>query len=182
MVWKAPMTAVAGALFSANDWNEFVRDNLNQTAPALATAASQIFVSTGVNAITVRVPATARVETSQSTSSSTYTNLATVGPAITVTTGTIAIVSFAAHMQNNLSDNACIASVQVSGASSVAASDNWAIVTDGVPANQAIRIGMTHVFSGLTAGSNTFTMKYRRGAGSSSTPSFSLREINVIPL
>jgi hypothetical protein len=173
------MTAVAGATFTAAEFNQFVRDNLNETAPAKATAASQLFVSTGANAITTRVPSQATVVTSEPTSTGTYTNLATPGPAVTVTCGTIAIVSFAASHANNTINSASLSSVEVSGASSVAASDNWCILTDGTPANQFTRQGVTHVFSGLTAGSNTFTMKYRAG---SNTASFQFREISVIPL
>lgn len=173
------MTAVAGATFTAAQFNQYVRDNLNQTAPALATAASQLFVSTGANAITTRVPTTASVSTSESTTSTSFTDLATPGPSVTVTCGTIAIVGFAASQSNNTLDHACLSSVEVSGASSVAASDNWAILTDGVTAGNFVRYGMTHVFTGLTAGSNTFKMKYRAG---STTATYQFREIFVIPL
>jgi hypothetical protein len=173
------MTAVAGATFTAAQFNQYVRDNLNQTAPALATTASQLFVSTGANAIATRVPTTASVATVQSTASTSFTDLATVGPAVTVTCGTIALVWFAAAMANASSDAQCNASVGVSGATSVAASDVWALTSDGVTAGNYIRYGTTHAFTGLTAGSNTFTMKYRAG---SSTASYQRREIIVLPL
>lgn len=179
MAWSAPMTAVAGATFTAAQFNQYVRDNLNQTAPALATTASQIFVSTGANAITTRVPSTARVNTQEFTTSDTYTDLATTGPAVTVTCGTIAMVWFAASQANNNADAACFSSVAVSGASSVAASDDWCILTDGITAGNFVRNGAFHVFTGLTAGSNTFTMKYRRG---SITANYKAREIAVLPL
>lgn len=179
MAWSAPMTAVAGATFTAAQFNQYVRDNLNQTAPALATTASQLFVSTGANAIATRVPSTATVTTSESTTTTSYTDLATAGPSITVTCGTIAMVWFAASQANNVADHACLTSVEVSGASSVTASDNWAILSDGVTAGNFIRYGMAHAFTGLTAGSNTFKMKYRAG---STTASFQFRELLVLPL
>lgn len=179
MTWSAPMTAVAGATFSAAEFNQYVRDNLNETAPAKATAASQLFVSTGANAITTRSPSTARVNTSQSTASTSYVDLATPGPSLSVATGTIAIVSFAASQANNTLNSACLCSVAVSGASSVAASDDWCILSDGVQAGNFVRYGMTHVFTGLTPGTNIFTMKYRAG---SNTASFQAREISIIPL
>lgn len=179
MTWSAPMTAVAGATFTSAQFNQYVRDNLNETAPAKATAASQIFVSTGANAIVTRTPTTATILTSESTASTTYVDLATAGPIVTVATGTIAIVAFAASQQNNTANCANLSSVAVSGASSVAASDNWSVVTDGLPAGQAIRAGTMHIFTGLTAGTNTFTMKYRAG---SNTSSYQQRELNVIPL
>lgn len=179
MAWSAPMTAVAGATFTAAQFNQYVRDNLNSTAPALATAASQIFVSTAVNAIAARVPTSASVSTAQGTTTTTYTDLATVGPAITVTTGTIAIVMFASGMSTSVNDTTALASVAVSGASSVAANDAWSIQMDGITAGNVVRYSGVHIFTGLTPGSNTFTMKYRAGAN---TSTFRNREINIIPL
>jgi hypothetical protein len=179
MAWSAPMTAVAGATFTAAQFNQYVRDNLNQTAPALASAASQIFVSTGANAIAVRVPTTARVNTPQSTASTSYVDLGTIGPTITVTTGTIAIVTFAADTANSASNSLAKSSVAVSGATTVAASDDWNLSFDGNTAGNFSRAAMVHIFTGLTAGSNTFTMKYGVGSG---TGTFQRREINVIPL
>lgn len=179
MAWSAPMTAIAGATFTAAQFNQYVRDNLNQTAPALATAASQLFVSTGANAIAARTPATARVDTSQSTALTSYVDLATVGPALTATTGTIAIIMFAAEVANATANSLAKCSVAVSGATTVAASDNWTLSFDGNAAGNFSRAAMIHVFTGLTQGSNTFTMKYAVG---SSTGTFKNREINIIPL
>lgn len=180
MAWSAPMTAVAGATFTAAQFNQYVRDNFNETAVAKASAASQIFVSTGPNALAARVPSTALVATTQtSASGAVYADLATPGPAITVVTGTIAIVLFNVSMSNSSVNSATFASVTVSGASSVAASDAWCLLFDGNAANNFSRCGAAHVFTGLTAGSNTFTLKYKTGSG---TGSYSNREINVIPL
>lgn len=179
MTWSAPMTAVAGATFTAAQFNQYVRDNLNETAPAKATAASQIPVSTGANAIAMRTPSTATVLTAQSTAVTSYTDLTTVGPSITATTGTIAIVWFAAALSTNTTNSQSLCSVAVSGASTVAASDNWAAFSDGIAAGNFVRFGQTHVFTGLTIGSNTFTMKYRAG---SNTATFQWREISVLPL
>src|SRR5690606_12967068 len=44
MAWSAPMTAVSGSVFTAAQFNQFVRDNLNETAPARATTAGAHFV------------------------------------------------------------------------------------------------------------------------------------------
>lgn len=180
MAWSAPMTAVAGATFTASQFNQYVRDNFNETAVAKASAASQIFVSTGPNALAARVPSVASVATAQTTSSTSFTDLVTVGPAITVTTGTIAIVMFSASMAHSLSNNETACSVAVSGASSVAASNSWQLSFDGNTATNFSRGTGAHIFTGLTAGSNTFTMKYRVGANPTGT--YQLRELNVIPL
>jgi len=179
MAWSAPMTAVAGSTFTAAQFNQYVRDNLNETAPAKATAASQLFVSTGVNAIVARVPSTASLATNETTTSTSYVNLATPGPSISVATGTIAIVLYACEIANNTNNSLTKCSVEVTGASSVAPSDAWCLSMDGNAANNYSRGAMCHVFTGLTAGTNTFNIKYAVG---SNTGSFKNREINVIPL
>jgi hypothetical protein len=174
------MTAVAGAVFSAAQFNQYVRDNLNETAPAKATAASQLFVSTGVNSIVARVPSSNYIDTQQSTTSTSYADLATPGPSITVDTGTIAIVLFSAASAASANDSAMLCSVAVSGASSVASSDARSLTIDGATANNYIRTSQFHIFTGLTAGSNTFKMQYR--VTSAVTGSWRQREIAVIPL
>lgn len=173
------MTAVAGATFTAAAFNQYVRDNLNETAPAKASAASQLFVSTGPNAIAVRVPTTASVATEESTTTQSYTDLNTPGPTVTVTTGTIAIVAFAAGMKVAATDNSSWVSAYVSGASTVAASDAWSIQADGITAGNYVRYGMVRAFTGLTPGVNTFGLQYKAGASNSS---YRFREITVIPL
>lgn len=179
MAWTAPMTAVAGATFSAAQFNTNIRDNLNETAPAKASAASQVPVSTGANAIAMRTPTTARVDTNETTTSTTYVDLATPGPSVSVTSGTIALVWFAAEIANNTNNSLAKCSVEVSGASSVAVSDLWTLSMDGNAANNYSRGSMMHTFTGLTPGTNTFKMKYAVG---SNTGSFKTREINVFPL
>lgn len=180
MAWTAPMTAVAGSTFTAAAFNAHVRDNLQETAPAKATAPSQLFVSTGPNAIATRVPTQNYVGTSEATTSTAYADLATPGPSVTVTTGTIAIVLFSAAVSTSVSDSASCSSVRVSGASSVAANDAWAIQADGISAGNYIRYAMAHFFTGLVPGVNTFTLQYR--VSSSNPATFRQRELSVIPL
>jgi hypothetical protein len=177
MSWTAPMTAVANTAFTAAQFNTHIRDNLNETAVAKATAANNLFVSTGANALAERVPSSHTVSTSQSTTSTSYTDLATTGPTFTVTTGTKALIWFAAAVQHNTTDIACFASVAVSGATTVAASDAWCIANPSRLTDS--RLASLHMFTGLTAGSNTFTMKYRVPSG---TGNFANREIVGIPL
>lgn len=179
MAWTAPMTAVAGSTFTASQFNTNIRDNLNETAPAKATAASQVPVSTGANAIAMRVPATARVDANETTTSTSYVDLATPGPLVSVVSGTIALVWFAVEIANNTSNSLAKCSVEVSGASTVAVSDAWMLSMDGNAANNYSRGSMCHVFTGLAPGTNTFKLKYAVG---SNTGSFKTREINVFPL
>jgi len=122
--------------------------------------------------------ATATVETSENTSSGSYTNLTTSGPAVTVTTGTKALVIVGAKL-NTSADNTGLMSFEVSGATTSAAADTNALAlykTGGagltVTASRASSVT-------LTAGSNTFTAKYK-AVGDNCT--FSNRTIFVMNL
>lgn len=179
MAWTAPMTAVANAVFSSSQYNTHVRDNLLETAPAKATAAGTYFVATGPNHIQERVPSTQEVSTNESTASTSYTDLATVGPSVTVTTGTSAIVWFNSQVVNTSANVQTFATVQVSGATTITADDSWSICQDGAPASQFWGFGTTTMFTTLNSGVNTFTMKYRVSAG---TASYRRRNIIVLPL
>lgn len=187
MAWTAPMTATANATFTAAQFNSHIRDNLLETEPAKANSIDNYFVTTGANAIATRTPSSAFVSTDNSTSATSYTTL-TSNPAVTVTTGTAALVLFSCGMNSTATDASMSVSVAVSGASTVAASDAWRILTDGTtgnfnfsgnPKDQHNRRGSVKLFTGLTAGSNTFTMQYKVG---SATGHFHMREIIVYPL
>jgi phenylacetate-coenzyme A ligase PaaK-like adenylate-forming protein len=175
------MTATDNQTWTSAQWNTHVRDNLNETMPGKATAGGgQWYITTGTNAIAARTISTATVATSQATTNTGYTDLTTVGPSVTVTTGTQALVFIAAHMQNNTADQDASISYAVSGATTVAASDSWRAFVDGVAAANPERYGMVHFRTGLTAGSNTFTMKYRTGGATTAT--FQDRTIIVMAL
>ncbi len=178
MAWTAPMTAVAGAIFSAAQFNQYVRDNLNECAPAKATAAGQFFVSTGANAIAARQLTAAVVATSQTTTSTSYADLATIGPQVSAVTSDRAVVFFASDLDNTGVNGASSVSVAVSGATTISASAAWRIARDGAAAGNIWRVGMAHLFTGLNAGTNTFTMKYTVGSG---TGTFGNRELIVLP-
>jgi len=122
----------------------------------------------------------AELLTSQTTTSSTFTDLATVGPAVTVTTGTKALVIVTAIIGNDTSGQRAYMGFAVSGASSISAADKWSIALTST-GSYAPEIQTSGVFlvTGLTAGSNTFTAKYRRSGG---TGRFDLRQIAVIDM
>lgn len=172
------MTAVAGSTFTAAQFNLYVRDNLNETAPAKATSAGQFFVSTAANAIAARQLVGAVVATSQTTTTTSYTNLATVGPTVTCATSNRAVVFFASEISNSGTAGASSVSVDVTGATTIGASNAWRAVQDGVAASNVNRVGVAHLFTSLNAGNNTFTMKYLAGSG---TATFGNREIIVLP-
>jgi hypothetical protein len=171
VTWSAPMTAVAGSVFTAAQFNTYVRDLFNETAPAKATAAGQIFVATGVNAIAARTPGANYIATSQTTASTAYVALATVGPTVTATTGTSALVAISAGTSNSGSGFSLMG-YNISGASTIAAGDERAIGTGAFG-------GAIFLQTGLTPGSNTFTAVYRVQSG---TGTFSTRNLMVVPL
>jgi len=181
MAWSTPLTAVSNATFTAAQYNASDRDNMLLTPAALATAAGQMWVSTGVNAGAVRTPSGAVVNTSQTSSSTSYADLATVGPQVSVTTGTQAVVLFASEGTNNTNSHHASTAVDISGATTRAANDVDATrFTDGTTASVPDRRAGFIWATGLTAGTNTFTLKYRVQVGTD-TGTFSNRSILVIP-
>jgi hypothetical protein len=123
--------------------------------------------------------ATATVATSQTTTSTSYTDLATAGPAVTVTTGTKALVIFSAQSSNSSLGSTNSTSFAVSGATTIAASDSYKTQFDSPLATYLQQQTQGIILTGLTAGSNTFTLKYKV---TSSTGTWITRIINVIDM
>jgi hypothetical protein len=120
----------------------------------------------------------ATVATSQTTTSTSYTDLATVGPAVTLSTGTKAFVICYTE-QRNASTQSVYSSFAVSGATTIAASDTFAFQINQSVSNYVYNGSIGKIVTGLTAGSNTFTAKYRV---TGSTGTFVNRVISVIDL
>jgi len=180
MAWSAPMTAVANTIFSAAQFNQYVRDNLNETAPAKATSAGSYFAVDGVNSIAERTPNLDGILTAEETDSSAFTDLDTFGPSVTVDTGPYALVLTHCQVENDGAGSA-YAGVEVTGASSIAPALNRAINVFN-SADTRVGAGTAVLYAGgllLTPGSNTFTMKYRVSSG---TGTFADRRIIVMPL
>lgn len=119
--------------------------------------------------------ATATVATGEATTSTSFTDLATPGPAVTVTTGTKALVIVTGHSYNSASSNTNDMGFAVSGATTLAASDTRRLRT-----SDATKFGSAAwIVTGLTAGSNTFTAKFKVNGG---TGTFQDRSIHVIDL
>ena len=113
--------------------------------------------------------ATATVATNQSTSSGSYTDLTTVGPSATLTTGTKVLVILSTWI-----DGTANVDFAISGATTRTASDTTSLQSSNVA---PFRFSMARIIT-VTAGSNTFTMKYKAGSGGS----FEDRQISVIDL
>ena len=121
-------------------------------------------------------PKSAVVATSQTTASLTYVDLTTAGASVSCVTGTSAIVTVCAQITNSAAATN-YASYAVSGATTIAAADAIAAIVVASAANVPnLSASTTQIITGLTAGTNTFTMKYRVTAG---TGTFVNRSITV---
>jgi hypothetical protein len=125
---------------------------------------------------------TADVTTSETTTSATYVDLATSGPAVTLAappSGIIMVIVGCLGV-NSTTNAQGLMSYATSGGATVAASDTNAAWNKAATATNAETSEKTTVITGLTAGTSyTFTAKYRTGAG---THTFLNRRIIAIPL
>lgn len=121
------------------------------------------------------------VTTSQSTTSTSFTDLAT-SQSITLTTGTKVMVVLTSYIRTNVGGDSAYMGFEVSGASTVSSTTTKAIqMTPDETVSQYPDMQMSAVyFQTVTAGSNTFTAKFRCTGGSSAT--FANRQLLVIDL
>ncbi len=163
------ISITTGVITTANSVQGSALTNSSVTASKLATGA-----------------ATAAVATSETTTSTSYADLATTTDSVTVTIGAngLALVCLLAKMGNTTANAYSWISVDVSGASTVAAADTNAIKYQEYSANAETQAAGTVLLTGLSAGSTTFKMKYKvqTGGGGAGTGSFANRKIAVIPL
>lgn len=180
MAWTAPMTAVAGSVYTAAQFNTFVRDNLNETAPAKARTAGGYFVTSATNQIAERTVAHAVVNTADTTSATSYSDLDnTDGPTVDVTTGSVALVSVGGRIGGGtVATQSVKMAWEVSGASSVSAADPWAAGVVGIGSTGFAYCSRAYLVEGLTPGVNTFTAKYSVSSG---TGTYSARSLLVMP-
>ena len=174
MAYTTPLTAVLNATLTSAQWNASVRDNFLETAPAKATTTSSHFVGTGANGIAERRCLGSAVDTSETTTSTSFTDLATPGPSAVMTTGPSALVMINCALSNSLT-NTSSASYEITGATTQASSTSLAIQQSGT-AGAVLRMGVTNM-QAVTAGSNTFNMQYLVSAG---TGTFLRRRITVM--
>lgn len=175
MTWNILPTYTDGDALTAA-MLEGIKGNINETAPAKATTAGWHFVSNGVNTIVERAIQSAKITTQQTTGSTTYANLATNGPVVTVNTGAQALVFFGCQMFND-GAGACWSSYEIFGATSNSPEDNRAITAEA-NANDSFRMGVTEL-QPVTPGNNTFHQKYRVSSG---TGTFDDRYVIVMAL
>lgn len=122
----------------------------------------------------------ASITTGQSMGATSYGDMASVGPSVTVTIGAngLAYIVITAQLSNNNLNSFTFASFVASGANTIAASDLRAALQKAIVANDDGTRTFSYLATGLTPGSTTFTMKYRVSSG---TATIGNRYISVIP-
>jgi hypothetical protein len=138
---------------------------------------------TGGSVIPASLPvvtsATSTVATSQTTTSTSFTDLSTVGPSVTLSTGTKALVIVSSQFANNGAGAFTYTDFAISGATTRSATSDTALTFEQVSdTNRDLGASRANLVT-VTAGSNTFTAKYRVTA---STGTFLNRSIIVIDL
>lgn len=163
MAWTAPRTWTTTELVTAAMMNTHVRDNL-------------VFLG-GKSGVTVDDTVAGFTNTAYADLDALTTDPFASPAIVSVLTQTSAIVimSFSYVIQNTSGD--CWFSYRISGATTVASSDNWGIRSSAA-ASQAART-FVHHRTGLTAGTNTFEMQGRVTANNANAGRPSL---TVIPL
>lgn len=109
--------------------------------------------------------ASQQIPTNQGTTSSSYTDLATVGPSATINIGASGTAIVGWNSQGINSGSWGRVSVKLSGANTLIASDVWSI-GDFINGSN-IQLGTVFPFTGLSPGATTFTMQYKSGGGTS---------------
>jgi len=155
------------------------------TAPTVPAATGDTYsaVPTGIQTIyngsswVCVTPVSADTDTGGTTTSGTATPTLTSGgtnPTVTLTTGTSALMQYSAFLQNS-SQATTNLTVSISGATTRAATN--AASFDQFNAGWGSTVSRSLVITGLTAGTNTFTLNYHRQ--SSGTLTAAQRSITV---
>lgn len=123
--------------------------------------------------------ATATVSTEETTTSVTYADLATSGPAVTVTIGPsgILLVGIKSLLANTVAGSRTVMGFALSGGNTLAAVDDNAIHFQESVGGYELVKGTTFMRTGLTAASTTVTAKYRVSAN---TGTFRYRDLWVM--
>lgn len=175
MAWTVLPTYTNGVLTAA--MMNAIKDNINETAPAKAIVGSWPvhFTSSATNTVAAREIRDDTVSAQESTTNTSYTDLSTNGPAVTLTTGAFALC-FPGSRVFNTGGGVAYASFLITGATiGDVAADGRGVANQGT---DDLRAGATQLMA-TTPGSNVFTMKYRV---SSATGTFQSRRFSVMGL
>jgi hypothetical protein len=179
-------TGASGSAATVTDTGTPSGAILNFTIPAGATGSMGPQGSNGAQGNPWPAPTSAFIGTAQSTGSATYTNLATVGPSVTVTTSSTGatMIFVTSEMSNSLSSvGGCAAGFIASdGAGSIiiSAADSQALFLTVSATSSNGPVNGTYIWFGFLTPNSTYTvtMKYRLGGGAVCT--WSNRRLDVI--
>jgi hypothetical protein len=162
MAWSTLPTYADGNALTAAQMLA-IAANINESAPAKATTQGYWFISgSSANTINERAILQSEILTQETSGRTTYGNIATVGPTVTITTGTQALISTTAQMFNSGANNMYM-SYAVSGATTSTSVDDRALAFQAGAGDQ-IRATCT-TLQALTAGSNVCKAEYKTTAG-----------------
>tara|TARA_Y100000310_G_scaffold143172_1_gene142591 strand:+ start:187 stop:810 length:624 start_codon:yes stop_codon:yes gene_type:complete len=201
MAWTAPRTWSAGEVVTAALLNTHIRDNQLVTGAAKVTTAGDITYATAANALArlgIGSAGQALLTNSgatapewgavvplfdsdydtgglRTTASLTYVDL-TGAPSVSMVTGASALALYRCEIANASANQQTLVSCRVSGATTIAADDQFAMMWGEVN-DAGARWGLTawRLFDDtLTPGTNDFTLQARVGGGTASAQRFQL--------
>lgn len=161
MAWTSPMVFTPNSVLTSSQLNTHLRDNLLELEVGKASQAGSMFLGSGYNKIEERIPKGNYVSNTESTTATDYVNLPTTGPKVVSKTGTRALVFIAAAAGAFTEDQGCFMSYDVTGATHIEASDDRALIIEGLHAAKDNRWCHMILEDQLNPGLNTFTAKYK---------------------
>jgi hypothetical protein len=178
VAWTTPITWTNAVLTSAQ-MNAQIRDNMNETAVAKASAAGQYFTATGVNSLAARAAASDVVDAAINITSATY--VASTGPSVTITTGVSCLVMMYCLATNNTTGEYALCTFDISGATTSGTNDNRSIGNvRGGTTTVTVLAGATIMVTGMTPGSSTIRLMYKT-TNAAATATFDRRRIAILP-
>ena len=147
------------------------------TAPTVPAASGDTYAATPTGVQTIYngsvwvciTPVCATTNTTGNSSSTSYTTTLSSGgtnPSVTLVTGTSALVNISLGNSSSLVNRGPInVAVSVSGATTLAAADGNSVTVHHINANYNAALARTFAITGLTAGTNTFTLNYKTDGG-----------------
>jgi hypothetical protein len=169
-------TYTTGDILYASASNTLAKRAIGSTSQVLTVAGGIPTWATPASASPAS--ATNYVATYEGVNSAGYTNLTTNGPVVTITTGTKALVTITTAIEVN-SGRGGYMGFAISGATTVAADFPFSFGLNSSSSTVNPQGSATFLVTGLTAGSNTFTAKYRTEG---STVYFHRRFISVVDM
>lgn len=178
MAWSTFPTLTDGQVLTGAHM-QAAKADFDETATAKVATSGQYVVSTAANTLAARTPGVDSIAAAENTTSTSYADITTVGPTVTVTCGAAVLVLIHTRITNNTANVNTRAGFVVSGASTFAATNGLAAVFEPTAAGQDAQFSMSILFNGLTSGSNTFKVVYK--VDSASTGTFSDRRLSIVP-